>query len=377
MQKTNKSHQKVEAHDSPFIETTPPPLHHEWPLLGRALYLLELELSDIPVAGGQGLSGRKEREIQEALRSTIMAQLYADEGSHSRDSRYLAFLSLKAGRGGVIVGNPYALSDDGKPREMPYTGLEGYYAGSQSTAELPGMTAREILLEEASVGVELLKHLKRQAIDDYSWASFAHLQHVLAEDNPDPEAMRTLQLYWSTIVKRFHVRIYHNPEFALTLPERIRQVEREIGESAGSTEEERRVKKDAEARFARLKEELNSMSEVEQERQWQETKRRECIRAQRLAAFHRFREETYRLLDESGQGHYAIGIQDTSLEQATVVETVTLPTIPDRKTYPRVDVHFTPEQYEGYLFLTKLGELGGDPLARSVAALPQKIADLW
>lgn len=376
MERTDGLHQNSEAHVNRFAETTPPPLRHEWPLLGRALYLLELELADIPVANRQPLSEHKEREPQEVLRSTIMAQLYADEGSHSRDSRYLAFLLLKAGRAGEIVGNPYALSDDGRPRELPYTGLEGYYAGSQNSAELPGMTEQEILLEEANVGAELLQRLKRQAIDDYSWATFAHLKHVLAEDDPDPEAMRTLQLYWSTIVKRFHVRIYHNPEFALTLPERIAQVEQEVRESVGRTEEERSVKKDAEVRYASLKEELDGMSEAEQERQREETKRRERIRTQRLAAFHRFREETYRLLGASGRGHYAIGIQDTSLEQATVVETVTLPTIPGRASYPRVDVRFTPQQYEGYLFLARLGELGGDPLARSVAALPGT-ADLW
>ncbi|HLI05495.1 MAG TPA: hypothetical protein VKV40_02900 [Ktedonobacteraceae bacterium] len=375
MQKIDELHQNVEADVNYVTDTTLPPLHHEWPLLGQALYLLELQLADTSVASRQPMSERKTRERQETLRSALIAQLYADEGSYARDTRYLAFLLLKAGRSGEIVGNPYAITD-GKQQELPYTGLEGYYAGSQRTADLPGMTAEAILLEEASIGAELLKSLKRQAVEAYSWASFAHLQHVLAEDNPDLEAMRILQLYWSMIVKRLHVRIYHNPEFELTLPERIAQAEQELREMEGRTEEERQAKRDAEAQCATLKQELEGMSEAERERQWQETQRRERIRAQRLAAFHRFREETYRVLRESGQARYSIGIEDASLEQARVVETVTLPKIPDRTSYPGVEVRFTPEQYEGYLFLARLGELGGDPLARSVFALPGT-TDLW
>ncbi len=376
MQQTDGLHHNMEADVNYMADTTLPLLHHEWPLLGQAVYLLELQLADAFAASRQPMSEQKTREKQEALRSTLIARLYADEGSYSRDTRYLAFLLLKAGRGGEIVGNPYARSNNGKQQELPYTGLEGYYAGSQKTADFPGMTAEDILLEEASIGAELLKGLKRQAVEAYSWANLAHLQHVLAQDNPDPEAMRTLQLYWSMIVKRLHVRIYHNPEFEPTLPERIAQAEQEVREMEGRTEEERQAKRDVEAQYATLKQELEGMSQAEQERQWQETLRRQRIRTQRLAAFHRFREETYRMLRESGQAHYSIGIEDASLEQARIVETVTLPEIPDRTSYPGAEVCFTPEQYEGYIFLARLGELGGDPLARSVFA-PPGTTDLW
>ncbi len=88
------------------------------------------------------------------------------------------------------------------------------------------------------------------------------------------------------------------------------------------------------------------------------------------AEFHRFREETYPLLSESSQGRYAVELRDTSLEEATIVETITLPNIPGRHTYPSVDVHVTADQREGYQFLAQLGAIGGDPLTRSVLVSP-------
>ena len=197
------------------------------------------------------------------------------------------------------------------------------------------------------------------------------MKHALAQGNPGAETTRTLQRYWSVIVRRLHVRVYQNPEFELTLLDHIAQVEQEIREMAGRTEEEGEAKKEGEAQLASLEQELTNMSETEQKQQWQETKRRERIRAQKVAAFLRFREDTYRILSASGQGHYEVGIQDTSLEKALIVENVMLPNIPDRTTYPKVSVSFTPEQMEGYLFLAKLGELSGDPLVRSVIALSE------
>src|SRR2546421_11226451 len=63
----------------------------------------------------------------------LPTQLYSGEGEYSRDTRYLAFLLVKRGRGGEIVGNPYAMGKGGSKQELPYTGLEGYYAGSERT----------------------------------------------------------------------------------------------------------------------------------------------------------------------------------------------------------------------------------------------------
>jgi hypothetical protein len=116
----------------------------------------------------------------------------------------------------------------------------------------------------------------------------------------------------------------------------------------------------------RLEDEYHHLSQAEQEQERQERQRRERIRADRLEEFHQFRQATYEILTASGQGRYDIGIQNTSLENATITESMTLPDLPDRKTYSPTLVHLTPAQLEGYLFLAHLGEVGGDPLARSV-----------
>ena len=72
------------------------------------------------------------------------------------------------------------------------------------------------------------------------------------------------------------------------------------------------------------------------------------------------------MLTEPEQERYLIGVQDDSLAEATILETIKLPKIPERNSYPPTPVHFTREQLEGYFFLARLGEIGGDPLARSV-----------
>ena len=76
------------------------------------------------------------------------------------------------------------------------------------------------------------------------------------------------------------------------------------------------------------------------------------------------------MLIEPGQERYLIRVKDTSLEEATIVETIYLPKIPARSMYPPTPVHFTREQLEGYLYLARLGEIGGDPLTRSVLVSP-------
>jgi hypothetical protein len=169
----------------------------------------------------QPLTEQEKREKREVIRNTIITQLYSGEGEHSRDTRYLAFLLVKRGRGGEIVGNPYAMGKGGSKQELPYTGLEGYYAGSERTPERPGMTCEEIIQEEAKIGAELLKSIKKHAIANDSWADFVRLKHVLAGQKPDIEELRTLQLLWTGIVKRLHVRMYHNSEFEPTLTEKI------------------------------------------------------------------------------------------------------------------------------------------------------------
>ena len=59
--------------------------------------------------------------------------------------------------GGVHV-NAY-----GQQQELPYTGLEGYYAGSIRTSEYPGMASEEVVQEEAHIGIEILRTIKKEA----------------------------------------------------------------------------------------------------------------------------------------------------------------------------------------------------------------------
>jgi hypothetical protein len=366
MPSIHELHHSVEAAIDHTTETLLPPLQHQWPQLGQELFALEHALTDLPGASQQLLTNQEKKEKREEIRHTLITQLYHDEEGYSRDTRYLAFLLVKRGRGGEIVGNPSVIRKGGSKQELPYTGLEGYYAGSQTTSERPGMTREEIIQEEASIGAELLKSLKKHAIETNSWADFAHLKQILAGQQPDLEELRTLELLWTGIVKRLHVRIYHNLEFEPTLTEKIGHVEGLLRSTPARTEQEKQMKEAGEVECYRLKDEYHHLSKAEQEQERRERQRRERIRANRLEEFQQFRQTTYEILTASGQGRYDIGVQNTSPEDATITESMTLPDLPDRKTYSPILVHLTPAQLEGYLFLAHLGEVGGDPLARSV-----------
>jgi hypothetical protein len=377
MPSIHELHQSVEADIDHTTETHLPPLHRQWPQLGQELLALEHALTDLTGVSQQPLTNQDKKEKREAIRHAVIAQLYHDEGEYSRDTRYLAFLLVKRGRGGEIVGNPLAVGKAGSEQELPYTGLEGYYAGSEGTLERPGMTREEIIQEEANIGAELLKSLKKHATETDSWTDFTRLKHLLTgQQQPDLEELRTLQLLWTGIVKRLHVRIYQNPEFEPTLTEKIGHVEHLLTSTPARTEQERRIKRTIELECHRLRDEYNHLSKAEQEQERQERQRRERIRADRVAAFHQFRQATYEILTASSQGRYDIGVQDTSLENATITESVTLPDLPDRRAYPPTPVHLTPAQLEGYLFLAHLGEIGGDPLARSLL-IPDHLRPTW
>ena len=313
---------------------------------------------------------RNERERRKAVRRAIIAHLNSGEVALDRDLAYIAFFLMKKGRGGEIVGNPRAIRANGKDNhrllELPYTGLEGYYAGSERTATRPGLTPEEILLEEANIGAELLKAVKRRSIEHDLWIEFARLKRTLDEGRPDAAELKTIQGYFGTVVGRLHVRVYRNPEFDLTLSEQIEQLERLMSEVPGRTSEDKRLRRALQATFDMLKREQESIGAAEREQQRQEHKRREQVRTERLAEFHNFRAETYRLLAASRAGNYEIAVQETSPEDVAISETVTLPAIPLRDAYPPTCVRMTAEQVEGYLFLTGLGELGGDPVVRSI-----------
>ena len=365
MQAIRELQQNIENDIDHYTEKALPPLQHQWPQLGQALLALEHASAHLDRVNQQSLTEQEKREKREAFRNAIIKQLYSNEGEYSRDTRYLAFLLVKRGRGGVIVGNPYTMGKGGRRQELPYTGLEGYYAGSERTSERPGMTCEEIIQEEAKIGAELLKSIKNHAIANNSWADFARLKHVLAGQKPDREELRTLQRLWTGVVKRLHVRIYHNPEFEPTLTEKNEQLEHLVSGAPTRTEQEKHIKMTLEGEYHRLREEYNNLSEDEEKQERQQRQTREQIRADRLEEFHQFRAATYEILAASDQGRYTIGVQDTSLKDASIIEEITLPDIPERSTYPPTLVHLTPEQLEGYLFLAHLGEIGGDPLVRS------------
>jgi hypothetical protein len=372
MQTRHELHHHIETALDHSTETVLPPLHYQWPQLGQELFVQEETLTE----GGtsptttsddsqQTLREQEKKQKREKLRNTIIAQLYRDDEGHSLDTRHLAFLLVRLGRGGELVGNPSAIEQDGK-HELPYTGLEGYYAGSERTSQRPGITREAIIQEEANLGAEVLKSLKKRAIANYSWADFARLLHILAgQQQPSIEDLKTLQFLWTETVRRLHVRVYHNLEFEPTLTENIEQLEHLLFCSSFTTEQEKKTQKVLEDDYHRLRKEYNHLSTTEQEQERQERQRRVRIRADRLEEFHQFRKATYEMLAVSGQGRYAVGVQDTSLKDATITEAIALPDLPDRSSYPPTLVHLAPEQLEGYLFLAHLGEVGGDPLVRS------------
>jgi len=109
-------HQGIEADIDHYTETTLPPLQHQWPLLGKELFTLEHTLTNPPGRDHPPLTEQEKRERREAIRNVILAHLYRDEETHSLDRRYLAFLLLKQGRGGAIVGDPSALGERIKAR---------------------------------------------------------------------------------------------------------------------------------------------------------------------------------------------------------------------------------------------------------------------
>ncbi len=360
MRTTDEIRQGIETDIDTYTERALPPLQHQWLLPGQESLALKWAFS----ATQQPQTEQEKRRGSEAIRNAILAQLNSNMGTTSRDTQYLAYLLLKKGRGGEIVGNPYAIGY--RQQELPYTGLEGYYAGSERTATRPGLTPGEILLEEANLGAELLKTMKKHYIEHNAWVEFAHLKHALDGERPDVEELKSVQGYFGMIIGRLHVRVYRNPEFALTLSEQIEQLKQLLSEATGKSNDEHHLQHDLQATYEKLKQDRERMSAVEREQERQERRRREHIRADRLAEFHNFRKETYHILATANQRRYVIGVRDTSPADLTITETITLPDVPGRNSYPPLYTQLTPGQVEGYLFLAKLGEIGGDPVVRSI-----------
>ena len=341
-------------------------LQRQWPQLGRELYSLERALAAHFVTYGHTLSENEKMGRAEKFRNRVFAQLYNDDEKYSPETRYRAFLVVKHGKAGEIVGNPYFVDANGQRQELPYTGLEGYYAGSIRTSAYPGMSPEEVVQEEAHIGVDMLKTIKKHAIERYTWASFSKMKKGLESGEPDIEDLKSIEILWAEVVRRLHVRIYDNPEFEMSITEQFEQLEKLVSIAPARTEEEKAYKAVLQAEYDRLKTEIANMSEAKKEQVRQARKERERIRKQRLKAYNHFRDATYAMFTETGNSEYGIEVNDSQWTNATIIETILLPKTQDREDYEQTRVALTPQQVEGYMFLTELGDIGGDPLARTV-----------
>lgn len=337
-------------------DTFSPHIQHQWPVLGQELVAREQRLMS------SSASSQQKQAVQEQLRQETLAQLYLAEGQYSRVTRYLAFLLLKYGRGAEMVGNPVVVVPGSDHLALPYTGLEGYYAGSAQTSLYPGLSQSGILHEEAALGVQIVKRLKKDAIEHHSWAEYIHLRHVLEGKVQQREMLKKLYTIWLTQVSQLRSRVYHNPEFELTITERIERSEQLEDQRADQDQDDLSI---WQKERNRLKEVYATLNEEEKIQERNERKRRGNIRRARILTFQQFRDETYHLLEESHQDRYEVSIQDNSWDKATLIETIVLPRLLARETYPLVEVHFTSDELDGYLFLAQLGEIGADPLTRS------------
>jgi hypothetical protein len=152
----------------------------------------------------------------------------------------------------------------------------------------------------------------------------------------------------------------------MTITEQWEQLEKLVSIAPVPTEEETAYKAVLQAEYERLKTEIHNMSEEEKEHERQERKARERIRKERLKAYNNFRDSTYAILKETGNNEDSIQVNDSQWTNATIIETILLPKTQARNDYASTRVALTPEQLEGYLFLTELGDIGGDPVARSI-----------
>jgi len=301
-----------------------------------------------------GLDERQKNELRERLRVAIREQCGAYE------KQYEAYELVREGRAVEIVGNPHYIGRDGKEYELPYTGLEGYYAGSEARPARPGMTKEQIVEEEANVGLNLLREMKKHCIEHDTWSSFTRLRRASEGGKANVADLRNLDLLWTKVVRRLRERVYENEEARGTALEQLEVLmskDPKIAEDSLLREE-----------YARLLEKERKMSREERAEARARKRTRETIFRSRLEEFTRFRDETYgRLKDPCGRvRHIDYHIEDRSFADANIVETLSLPQPDERSCFPPYLVHLTPDQLEGHLFLAHLGERGGDPLIRGI-----------
>ena len=326
-------------------------IQHAWPQLARALYNLEHEETD---AVGNLDEDQKYVHWQR-IRELIIEQC------EKYERQFEAYEFVRMGRAAEIVGNPHYRGKHGQEHELPYTGLEGYYAGSEEQPERPGMTREQIIEEEADIGLELVKKMKKRSIEHYAWASFVKTEKASEKgtENVDIADLRNLYLLWTGVVRRLNDRIYENEEYQASPLEQLEAIMRKDPKLAGD--------ENVQAEYTKLLEEEQKKSKEQKAEEEAERKAKERIFRSRVEEYAAFRNQTYSCLkDACGRfPHIDYHIADDTLAHANIIETLHLPTPPDRRSYPPYLVNLTPEQLEGYLFLARVGEKGGDPLARS------------
>ena len=143
-------------------------MRREWPQLARELFELEQET----LAAHPSASEQAKHEQLARVRSSIL------DCCREYERQYEAYELVRRGRACEIVGNPYYRGKEETAHPLPYTGLEGYYAGSEALPDRPGLTKEQIIQEEAAIGLELMRKVKRQCIASYAWSSFTRLQRA-------------------------------------------------------------------------------------------------------------------------------------------------------------------------------------------------------
>ncbi len=322
-------------------------IQRAWPQLGRALYQLEHDAFD----SRSDLSQEQKSEQRKLAKEAVLAQC------DSHEEEYEAFEVVRLGRASAIVGNPRFMGKTGEEYDLPYTGLEGYYAGSEQSPQRPGMRPEQIIEEEAAIGLDLLAEIKKRCIETYSWAHFARMRHALdqATTEAEVEDLRTIGTAWTIVVRRLRERIYQNPEYPQTPLEEVRA----LLDNNPALVNDKQLK----AAYPEI-----MQRSAPNEHAPQPDHEKSARFAGRLTEYHQFRDETYELLRSvpSTMRQVSYLVDDADFAHAAIKEQRVLPLLADRNSAPSYLVHLATEQREGYLFLSKLGEIGGNPLVRCV-----------
>lgn len=322
-------------------------IRREWPQLGRALYQLEHDAVD---ANPHYTDEQKGAQRQKA-REIVLAQCDIHE------EQYEAFEVVRLSRAAEIVGTPHYVAAVGHERDLPYTGLEGYYAGSEQQANRPGLTPEQIITEEATIGLGLLNETKKHCVETYSWAHFTKMLRALDQDTAavEVEDVRTIGFMWTKVVRRLRDRIYRNPEYPGTP---LEEVEAMFSNDPALAND---------PRLLAAYKEIHQLA-PEHGQPVHLTYDRQAVFSSRVAEYSQFRDQTYALLRSAPRAAHSVAyaIMDNDFAHATIIETRILPLFAGRNNGPPYLVSLTPEQLEGYLFLSKLGCIGGNPLVRCV-----------